>query len=326
VKPGAGTALCELPAGAGWDLGGFAYGLEPLLLPAVGDPYAHQDDPMMAASVSGYAQTCRRIRMLGEHGVLAPEVGRPDVLDELFWFRWITGHQVCFVIWRLMERLLDDVHHGQHSPAAALDTICRYVRGYSAMLLYTGSCPRDSYHRVIRPSMRLRHPSFSGGWAPDYWPVRDLFRGRHPALMWCQDTGDLLDAIRLYHLVHDGVAAKLVPDGKSLLRQASVRGLNHRLAGLIYDSYFMTVRAPVAHHEVVAELLRRLVAIAQDIATNGLYAAGDRAERPAELRVAEVVACENNLIDVMFEVARSGCELAPDQDDDLLSVSEVRAR
>jgi hypothetical protein len=311
VKPLTSGVLSELPTGGRWDFGGFAYGLEPLVLPPAGFPDVVRNDSAGVAAAGAYAETCRRIRTLGECGVLMPEVERCDVPEELFWFRWITGHQVCFVVWRLIARLLDDVNHGRRSPDQALEPVCRFVDGYSAMLLYTGSCPRDVYGVLIRPSMRLRHRAFSGSWAPDYWPIRELFRGRRPAVMWSADTGDLADAVTLQNLVHEGVAAKLVTDGKSLLRAASVRGPHRRMAGMIFDTYFMTLRAPVLRHDVVAQLLRRLVAIAQDIAANGLYAEDDCDERPAELHAAEVVKAENSLVDIMLEVARCACELAP---------------
>lgn len=311
MKPVTSGALSDLPIGGRWDFGGFAYGLEPLVLPPAGSRDTVHDDPAGGASVGAYAETSRRIHALGERGVLPPEVERCDMPDELFWFRWITGHQVCFVVWRLIAQLLDEVSQGWRSPYEALEPICRYVDGYSAMLLYTGSCPRNVYSVLVRPSMRLRHPAFSGGWAPDYWPIRELFRGRQPSAIWSADTGELLDAITLLHTVHDGVAAKLVADGKSLLRQASVRSPSHRMAGMIYDTYFMTLRAPVPRHDVVAQLLRRLLAIAQDIAANGLYANDDSDERPAELQRAEVVRCENSLVEIMVEVARCAGDLAP---------------
>jgi hypothetical protein len=312
VKPVTSGVLSDLPIRGRWDFGGFAYGLEPLVLPPAGSPDAVHD-PVGGAPVDAYAETSQRIRTLGERGVLTPEVERCDVSDELFWFRWITGHQVCFVVWRLIAQLLDDVNHGWRSPYEALEPMCRYVDGYSAMLLYTGSCPRNIYTVLIRPSMRLRHPAFSGSWAPDYWPIRELFRSRRPSVMWNADTGELLEAIALLHTVHDGVAAKLVTDGKSLLRAASVRLPNNGMAGMIYDTYFMTLRDPVRRHDVVAQLLRRLVAIAQDIAVNGLYAKDDSDERPAELQTAEVVRCENSLVDIMVEVARCAGGLAPAQ-------------
>lgn len=303
-------ALTDLPVGGRWDFGGFAYGLEPLVLPPVQAPDAVDDDPASVASVDAYAEICWLLRTLAEDGVPTPDVERCDGPAELFWFRWITGHQVCFVVWRLIAQLLDDLRQCRRSPDEVLEPISRFVDGYSAMLLYTGSCPPDIYNVLIRPSMRLRHRAFSGGWAPDYWPIRDLFwHRRQLPPMPDADTGELSNAIALLHLVHDGVAARLVTNGKSLLREASVRGPNPRTAGMIYDTYFMTVRRSVPRHEVVAQLLRRLVAIARDIAANDLYANDDGDNRPAELQKAEVVKCENSLIDIMLWVARCACEL-----------------
>jgi hypothetical protein len=304
--------VTDLPAGTDWDFGGFAYGLEPLVLPAVGEPDAlRRGDPAADGGGAGYADACRLVRLLGEGGAPPPEVDPDTTAEELYWFRWITGHQVCFVIWRLMGQLLDEVDRGATAPEAALEPICRYVDGYSAMLLYTGSCPRDSYEALIRPSMRLRHRGFSGTWAPDYTRVRELFRGRRPSPVSSVDSGELHDAVRMLNVVHDGVAAKLVPDGRSLLNQASVRRLNHGLVGMIYDSYFMTTRMPVARPEVVAQLLRRLVAIARDIAANGLRAAEDRDALPEELLRPEVVKCENGLVEILFEVGRFASGVAP---------------
>jgi hypothetical protein len=309
MKVAGNGALCDLPIVGRWDFGGFAYGLEPLVLPTPGAPDAVGDGTADLASADAYAQVVGRLRALGERDVLTPDVGPCDARDELSWFRWITGHQVCFVVWRLIGQLLEDVDQGRRAPHEILEPVSRYVDAYSAMLLYTGSCPREIYSVLIRPSMRLRHRAFSGSWAPDFWPIRDLFRCRQPSSIWSADTGELLDAMALLDMVHDGVAAKLVTNGKSLLREATVRGPNHRLAGMIYDSYFMTLRAPVSRHEVVAQLLRRLVAIAQDIVANGLHACDDD-ERPTELQAAEVIKCESSLIDNMLSGARYACELA----------------
>jgi hypothetical protein len=312
MTPATSTSHTELPAGDGWDFGGYPYGLEPLVLPAVRDPYLVTDDRLGPVPTAGdYLRICERIRRLDQPGRLAPQVARCDVPEDLFWFRWITGHQVCFVIWRLMAQLLDDLAEGAGTDDYALDAMCRYVEGYSAMLLYTGSCPRTVYHLLIRPSMRLRHRGFSGSWAPDFAPVRSLFRNQ-PSLVWSADTGALRDAVKLHDLVHAGVAAKLVPGGRSLLAQAAVREVDHRLAGMIYDSYFVTARKPVPRHQVVAQLLRRLAAIAQDLAVNGLRADDDR--RPAELLTPGVARCEANLVGIMSEVARHASGLVPESD------------
>jgi L-tyrosine peroxygenase len=318
MKAGTSGALYDLPALGRWDFGGFAYGLEPLVLPPAGAPDTVEDNTADIASVEAYAAIIGRLHALGQPDVLTPDVGPCDAPDELFWFRWITGHQVCFVVWRLIGQLLEDVNQNRRPPEEILGPVCRYVDTYSAMLLYTGSCPRDIYSMLIRPSMRLRHRAFSGGWAPDYRPIRDLLRRRQLSSIWSADPGELLDAIALLDLVHDGVAARLVPDRQSLQRQAAMRSPSDRLARMIYDSYFMTLRTPVSRHEVVGQLLRRLVAIARDIVANGLHAPDDH-ERPAELRADPVIKCENSLIDIMLSGARCACGLAGEQTSPLLS-------
>jgi hypothetical protein len=300
----------ELPANGSWDFGGLSYGLEPLTLPDVGMPTTVSRHDMPGAAGDAFRETCRRIRLIGDRGAAA-DVERCPAPEEQFWFRWITGHQVCFVVWRLMAQVMDELTGDRLPPAFALDQLRHYVRGYCAMLLYTGSCPRDIYHSLIRPSMRLRHPSFSGGWAPDYWPVRDLFRGREEPPGWHSDQTELRRAIRLHELVHNGVAAKLVPDGRSLLRQSSARAQDVRLLNVIYDNYFMTLRAPVSRHDVVAQLLRRLVAIAQDVAVNALHPEGltDLDDIPEELVSTEVADCESSFIEILWQVASCASRL-----------------
>jgi len=173
------------------------------------------------------------------------------------------------------------------------------------MLLYTGSCPRDLYQVLIRPSMRRWHRAFSGAWAPDFAPVRELLRSRLPAWSHGLPTAELREAIRLHSVVHDMVAAKLVPDGMSLLRLASVRRHDHRMAGMIYDCYFMTVRQSISGHEVVTQLLRRLIAIAQDVDANGLYTDDGRDELPVDVAFAEAMQYEDRLHTILFDTACS---------------------
>jgi hypothetical protein len=309
MRHGAIVPLTDLPAAQGWTYGGFDYGLEPLVLPAVTEPDALRDRAG-SAPARGYADACRLVRALSDGAGPARAVRRDEVAEDVYWFRWVTGHQVCFVIWRLMGQLLDEVDQGR-APAAALEPMCRFVDGYSAMLLYTGSCPPELYRALIRPSMARWHRAFSGSWAPDYPRVRELLRGRPLVPMSGADAGELADSIKLHNLVHDGVSAKLVPDGRSLLTQAAVGRLNRGVIGMIYDSYFMTLRLPVARHQVVAQLLRRLVAIVQDIAVNGLHAGNDRSALPEQFHTAEVVKCEKGLVEILFEVARFACGLAP---------------
>lgn len=314
MRGGGGYVLSDLPARGRWDFGGYPYGYEPLTLPMPGSP--DLVDALPAAAT--YAEVCVRIRALGRDPAVAAGVEPCPHEETLYWFRWITGHQVTFVIWRLMSGVLEAVADGGLAPEAAVRPLSVYVRGYCGMLLYTGSCPRDTYERVIRPGMRLRHPSFSGSWAPDYGPVRDLLRRRIPRLEPPATTPDLAKAIALHELIHDGIAARLVPDGQSLLRGSGVGRQDARLLHALYDNYFVTSRAPVPRAAVVGQLLRRLVAVAQDLAANTLYpvdpvAAG---EQPGSLAAPEVRDCADALGDIVGDVADaavwSGSAMWPD--------------
>jgi hypothetical protein len=302
--------LTDPPSGPGWDFGGFPYGLEPLTLPPAGmpDPQEPGDAP------ASFQETCRRIDQVAAGGVQEGAVERCDAPDVLFSFRWTVGHQVSFVVWRMMAMLVRGAVAGRIPETAILGPLCGYLRAYTAMLLYTGSCPQQTYHDVIRPSMRLQHPCFSGSWAPDYWPVRELLRSGRLPFAPSPESTDLLQAIRQVQLVHDGVAAKLVPDGKSLLRRSTVRRQDLALLHLIYDNHFLTLRAPVSRHDVVAQLLRRVLAIASDIAVNDLDAAGpaDLHERPAKLCTPEVRACERSVPEILSQVSYCAAGLTRD--------------
>src|SRR5262245_30754064 len=96
--------VTDLPTGSGWFLGGYRYGLEPLTLPSPGVTDDDSGFPVPdTRSQQDYADACRRIRHAGQaRGPIRLADGGST--DELYWFRWITGHQVSFVIWRFMAQ------------------------------------------------------------------------------------------------------------------------------------------------------------------------------------------------------------------------------
>jgi hypothetical protein len=295
-----GMALA-LPTASRWDFGGRPYGLEPLTLPAraaagadlAGDWSLPPDDELESS----------RLSLLELDGPGDGGLPPPDPVDQVFWFRWITGHQVTFMLWQLLARSLAAAP-GDPDAARASQIM---VRGYSAMLLYTGSCPRQVYHRVIRPGMALQHPGFSGSWARDYWPVRALLSGRAaPA-----DT-PLGRECALNRVVHEGIAGKLVPDGPSLLQSAAGqrRSLQRRTLAVLYDTYFLTLRAEVPHRAVVLQLMRRLHAIGRDLAANGLYPAyaPSASEWPSGLRGPGVAECEQGMAETLAAVAAEAAD------------------
>jgi len=318
------VVLTDSPPGTEWDYGGYPYGLEPLTLPPADCPDVvptgrrsgdHDDEGIAARRLIGLVRSEG-----GLGGAVAP--CRDD--EQLYGFRWITGHQASFIIWWLTAQLLGQVGRGEVAPGDAASPLAGYIRAYCALLLYSGSCSPDVYDAVIRPSMRLRHPSFSGSWAADYAPLRALFRGGPLPIGDVPGSADVRDAVRLQQAIHDGIAAKLVPDGESLLRRSPVRRTQPQLRSLIYDNYFMTLRAPVSREAVGAQLLRRVVAIAQDVAIQGIDPVASMEpgvspedELPVELCVDEVTELRRSFSDVLARsaayAARSAPEVLPDQ-------------
>jgi hypothetical protein len=280
-----GDTVPHLRDWSGDDFGGRSYGLEPLVLPS--------QPPAPAPLESGLPRIPFHARR--SHAVEPVSV---------FWFRWIVGHQVTFVLWQLLANAV----HDTADPACggeATRRAARLVRGCSAMLLYTGSCPREIYHRVIRPSMALAHPGFSGSWARDYPLVRNVLRG-HVRLQHA-DGRTLLAEQRLNALIHAGVAATLVPSAPSLLKAFTAEStLCHaELLTALYDSYFLTVRGQVSYDVVVTQLLRRLDVIAHDVTTTGLYPdfASSESEKDLRLREPPVLACERDLPQILADIA-----------------------
>jgi hypothetical protein len=316
MNASAALIVKDLPPSGAWDFGGFPYGLEPLTLPAPADPEASLGaDPWDACSPSDFEGACLRLLSAQPRDGMADGPDTVTQGDELFWFRWITGHQVSFIIWQLMARAIHKITLSGAESADIPEEICQYVRGYCGMLLYTSSCSRGVYETMIRPSMHLQHRAFSGSWAPDFQPVRDVFRGRRLQSLDTSDAAALNRSIRLYRNIHNGVATKLVRDGRSLLQQSQGECTqDRRLLGLIYDNYFMTLRAPVPFSDVVAQLLRRLNAIALDLATNGLHPVNSRdTESAEELHLHEVLELEVDLAQVNFRVASYAAGLTDSQ-------------
>jgi L-tyrosine peroxygenase len=300
MTTGAATIVPGLPNADGWDFGDAPYFLEPLWLPGAADADSGTtlpEDDLRLESL------CRKLTELAEKGQVSSGPAEPVPLDRLYWFRWITGHQVSFALWQLMARALDD--------AESVRTLKSCILAYGGMLLYTSSTPRTVYHDLIRPSMALQHPGFSGSWAPDYPPVRALLRGRTASARSKDTAEELRQAVRTVQLIHADVAARLVPDGASLLQLASQSTASHTPRhdrGVLYDNYFIVLRGPVAPAAVLTQLLRRLNAVAIDLSVNGLYPCADGRnpdQRGPDASVHEDVAeCERNLARLLADVAR----------------------
>jgi hypothetical protein len=297
------SVMLTLPVPSRWDFGGYPYGLEPLTLPMRAPESTDTADGWDLPPAIDLESSLNQLLALGGSDDTAlPTV--PDPIDRIFWFRWITGHQTTFVLWQLLARTMAAVARGEVTAAAGEASSQIFVRGYSAMLLYTGSCPREVYHRVVRPSMALHHRAFSGSWARDFWPVRGLLGAR--ALSNPPDTR-LGRECALNRIIHEGIASKLVPDAPSLLQSAVGQRSSWRRATLavLFDTYFLTLRAEVPYQAVVLQLMRRLHAIGRDLAANGLYPpfASSAGDKPPALRSPAVEECERTIPETLFALA-----------------------
>lgn len=302
----ASDVIEALPVRGRWDFGGYPYGLEPLTLPLTASGQA-VDGTGSAAMTGTDVESSREslLALLMPDGVSDSAAGRlvPDPVERIFWFRWITGHQTTFILWQLLARAMA-APDGNDSSSAVAESCRVFVRGYSAMLLYTGSCPRGIYQQVIRRSMALQHPGFSGAWARDFWPVRGLLSSR--AADRAPDT-PLGRECRVNAAIHQGIADKLVPDGTSLLQAAVGQDTLWRRSALavLYDTFFLTLRAPIPYRALAHQTIRRLHAIGRDIAVNGLYPpyASSAAENPPSLRTPEVAECERAIPETLYAIA-----------------------
>jgi L-tyrosine peroxygenase len=190
---------------------------------------------------------------------------------EVAWFRWIVGHQLLFMQWRLVgEALRSKLGAGPQDfgmgPVASLIDIC------SVLILYCGSCTSGTYLAVLRPVMSAHHPAFSGQWADDYRALSELARA-------VTATGGPLAAPsvdaawQLYQRVHGAVARRLVPGQPSLLQQSGrAPGAAPSAAeARLYDSFFRTHRTTLCRRGFAVQLAYWLALVMADLDRRGLY-------------------------------------------------------
>ncbi|OLZ43652.1 hypothetical protein [Amycolatopsis keratiniphila] len=257
------------PAAEQWDYGDFPYGLEPLVIPPCGYGVVATVQPADLLAVY-------EVERASIDAEPARDGVKPSSSDALYWFRWITGHQVTFLLWHLMGAHVKAIAAGRPADEATLTSLESYTHGYSTMLGYSGSCPVEVYQTLIRPRLYLQHRGFSGLWAADFAPLRRLLRGHEQPWMTGPAGARLAAAIATNLSAHEALADRLVSGGKSLLQERApdtvVRPSARTTA--LFDNLFVTLRAPVDRDTVIAQLFRRLRAVRLDLATNRLDPAG----------------------------------------------------
>ncbi|WP_216893565.1 hypothetical protein [Nocardia alni] len=192
-----------------------------------------------------------------------PAPDRPGIThndaNTVAWYRWLLGHHVVFGVWRLMlAALAADDERTQPILAALYDT-------YSALLLYSGSCTPEVYTGVLRPRMYAADPGMSGTWARDFNRVREL-----QSRLTVEPDSVLSSAVRRNRKVHIKVAARLVPEGRSLL-QESGRDPRERVTSGdsdTMDAFFRTERGPICRHKFATQSRARVEAVLADLSAN----------------------------------------------------------
>lgn len=297
----------RLPISWNWEFGGHVYGLEPLFLPTRW---------LERCSFDKSCAFAREYQRSAFSQLPPPDLDLPDLhpidsfeIDRIFWFRWITGHQTTFALWQLLSAILEKVPSGGPARRRALKQAGQLMRGYSLMLLYASSAPREIYERVIRQPMARQHPNLSGSWASDYAPVRPLVRGKlELGDDECQES--LKNECLLNERVHEAIATRLVPSGISLLLSPNVRqGVRRISRGTLlrlYDGIFLTSRADVSYETVVRQLINRIHAIVLDLSVHELYPkfAVDVEDYPADQLDIEIAQLKESAIAVLLDLAR----------------------
>lgn len=243
-----------------------AYSNVPLALPSEWDLELLRDRQTLAAGEE---------ELIGDDVAAAMAPGDADVAsDRLFWFRWITGHQVAFLCWRAAALLLMAEHAPGRHDDHGLERAALWLRTSTTMYVYAASCPREVYHRIIRPTMTLWHAAFSGTWSLDFRPLPGLIADLDDG-PWSQDVVRVQRAFREGRQVHAAAARKLVPSGGSILntfRQSHPAGVPRpETAAFYFDSFFLVRRTRVTQADLVAAARYRAERVLADLNRHGLY-------------------------------------------------------
>ena len=231
--------------------GDYLYGLEPLVLPG-------PDEPWLEIDKRGFET--------GNVPYRPASAGVEDVSSATrAWFRWITGHQLSFLIWRFIASSCDLRY------VASVDArvTTQLVAGYSASLVYTSFMSAGEYASTVRPAMERTHRAFTGSWAPDYRSIRDLMMSpRRAAAALGAGADELAVRIRECHDVHREVANRLVPTRVSLFQEAgmSAGAVETQVAtDMIYDAFFLVARRPGSFVSALEQFERRVHAVTADL-------------------------------------------------------------
>ncbi len=218
--------------------------------------------------------------------------GSPDP-EQLYWFRWITGHQISLAAWILAVDVMAQANRGSISMGEAQARCTAWLRLYSFMLIYASSTTVEIYQNLIRPAMMKAHPAFSATWASDYIHLkRNLRNWFQQAAAWPQqhEAKAQLAGVKAAYLestqIHGKIGKRLIGNAASLLKlarndseliEASELDEPETDVGQIYDDFFMAVRSQTSCGQLVHQTITRLIAVVADCRQHGFDLSGPNA-------------------------------------------------
>lgn len=242
--------------------GTYPYGTEVCDLVHIGNAFSTESTEPDSESDSNTAFLDRVTALVTDAEIAGSKHNRQlseEELSTIAFFRWITGHQATCMVFQALVGLLS-----QEKPSKDLSKLCDF---YAFLTLYTGSCTKETYGRVIRPFMMHAHACFSGTWAGDFHPLKKLkkrFEGQ-------PEYDEFRTSFKQAWQVHSEVGKWLIGTDPSLLRE-NKQAVDEKPEdkAFRFDSFFLIRRCAFQPSLYEEQLLRRVDAIWQDLVINGL--------------------------------------------------------
>ncbi|NER23657.1 MAG: hypothetical protein F6J96_23730 [Symploca sp. SIO1C2] len=238
-------------------------------------------------------------------------------LSDMFWFRWITGHQTMLVFWYVLSKELFAITNtsNMREIEQKLNLCTKILEGCSVIFEYTGSCPQAFYHSTIRPYMSLFHKGFSGNWSADYEPIPQLVNQiikKHYTDSLKTPQQAFKQSFLQHQKKHYGVAKRLVPSSASLLKEAKNTEIEvnpKEENNTLFDYFFLVKRVTTHSDSLLHSLSQRIKAIILDLKLNGIYAGSKQDSSQFELSDRELYKHEEYIKSLLFEATKASVEV-----------------
>jgi hypothetical protein len=199
--------------------------------------------------------------------------------NEMFWFRWITGHQTMFILWFFIaHELMDIVNTSEILVIEQKLNLCANLfQGCYVLFEYAASCSVDFYSTNTRPWMAIFHKGFSGRWSSDYQLIPSLvdhiIKSQYPEELKKSQKA-FKQAFIDNQKNHYRMAKRLIPSSDSLSKEFKNAGSAPKIMKehhALYDYFFLVRRSFSPESPLYLSLSERIKAIILDLTLNSLH-------------------------------------------------------